>query len=360
MEDKRTNVLDKDIMSNFPKVELHRHLEGTFSLKTLYKIALNNKKKNKLDCPEDWEQFKHYVQFPKESEPDFQKFLSKFKNNWYQSFDDIRDITYYSVRDFTKESLFYIELRFSPEHFAVYNNFDRNEVTKTIIDAADAAAKKEGIDIRYLITLNRGKQHQTDMIKLYKQLSKLKLDRVVGIDLAGDEVNNPPEKFADFFDYVKKEQHHRVTIHAGEVTEPEQIWASIKLLHADRIGHGTSTIKDPELQSYLKEHNIILEQCITSNFQTGSWSNEATHPLYKLYKKNVPVTINSDDPTIQDTDLTDDYIKCIKHFSLGISDFVKLNEIALNGAFLSEPEKQDLLNRYHAKISSFKKKYKIE
>jgi len=346
---------NKAIMKQFPKVELHRHLEGTFALPTLHRIAMQNG----LPYSESMAEFKHAVQFPRESEPDFLTFLSKFKNDWYRSHQDVYDIVHDSVREFAEDGLFYIELRFSPEHFALHNNFDRMEITRLVIDAANTAAREAGVRIRYLVTFNRGKQNQHQMIELYRALRALKIPEIVGIDLAGDETQFPPDQFTEFFAVVKEEGMYGTTIHAGEVTPADQVWESIDLLHAGRIGHGTSSIDDSELQKRLTKEGIVLEQCITSNYQTGSWVDEEHHPLGRLFRAGVPVTINSDDPTIQDTDLTDDYIKACSYFDLTIDDLVKLNLTAIEGAFLSRAEKSSLQKDYLAAVASFREQHGV-
>jgi adenosine deaminase len=346
---------DKVIMTEFPKVELHRHLEGTFALPTLHRIS----QQNGLDYSEDFEEFKKAVQFPRDSEPDFLTFLSKFKNDWYRSHQDVYDVVHDSVQRFVDEGLFYIELRFSPEHFAFFNNFDRLEITRLVIDAANTAAAETDVRIKYLITFNRGKQNQHDMIDLYRTIRDLKISEIVGVDLAGDETQFPPQDFIEFFKTIKDDGIYRATIHAGEVSPSHQIWDSLELLHAARIGHGTSSIDDPKLQDLLRERNIVLEQCITSNYQTGSWVDEQNHPLGRLYRSGVPVTINSDDPTIQDTDLTDDYIKACSYFDLNIDDLIALNLTAIEGAFLSKPEIASLRTDYLAAVAAFRKKHAL-
>mgnify|MGYP006275157325 CR=1 FL=1 len=340
-------ITDEATLRAFPKVELHRHLEGTFELNTLHQMAM----KNGLDLPEEMAEFKKAVQFPKDSEPDFLKFLSKFRVDWYRTLDDIFDIAYASVLDMANDGIFYIELRFSPEHFALQNDFDRKIVTKLIVRAANEAAREAGIYLRFLITFNRMKQTPREMIDLYEEVKSLKQDEIVGVDLAGDETNYPPEDFVEFFDHIKKDGVYRSTIHAGEVTPSHQIWTSINQLHASRIGHGTSAIDDPELQKVLVDRGIVLEQCITSNYQTGSWADEKNHPLGRLYRNSVPVTINSDDPTIQDTDLTEDYVKAVQYFDLTAADLEAMNMIALDGAFISEAERVDIKNRYRRRLS---------
>ena len=132
---------------------------------------------------------------------------------------------------------------------------------------------------------------------------------------------------------------------------------AIKELGAARIGHGTLAIKDPELQAYLTDKQIALEQCITSNYQTGSWVDEKNHPIGELYRRGVPVTLNSDDPFIQDTDLTDDYIKAVKYFDFDLDDLVKLNLTALKASFVGKKVKATLEKEYLAKVEQFKQKY---
>ncbi len=349
------SLLNKEVMVNFPKVELHRHLEGTFSISTLHQIAL----KNQLKVPSNIDEFKTESQFPKDSEPNFQAFLSKFKNDWYRSFDDVYDITYNSIKEFTADGIYYIEVRFSPEHFADHNQFDRKEITKLIIDAGNTAAKEENFQIKYLITYNRSKQTEEQMIDLYKTIRSLELEDIVGMDLAGDETQFPPELFKNLFKMVHDDKLYKATIHAGEVSPPQQIWDAIDALDADRIGHGTSAIEDEKLQSFLTEKGIALEQCITSNYQTGSWRDEENHPIGRLLRADVPVTINSDDPFIQDTDLTDDYIKAVQYFDFNADDLFQLNLNACKSAFLPKKETKALIDSYTKAFNSFKKKFDL-
>lgn len=346
----REKILNKEVIKHFPKVELHRHLEGTYQLQTLYELA----KKNGISSFQSFEEFKKENQFPKNSKPDFLTFLSKFRNDWYRSIEDISFITYHAVKTFSFDNLFYIELRFNPEHYAAFNNFDRVLVTKTVIEAAQKAAKEDSIRIKFLITLNRGKQSVDELIALYHKIKNVSPD-ICGFDLAGDETNYPPESFKELFSQIKNDGQ-KVTIHAGEVSPPQQIWDSIHFLKADRIGHGTTSIYDETLQKHLQENNIVLEQCLTSNHQTGSWPDTATHPFGRLFKTGTPVTLNSDDPHIQDSDLSDDYLLAIRHFGLTIDDLVKVNLTAINGAFLSQEQKEELKQDYLKAVDNFRKK----
>jgi len=353
----RNNInykLDKSILRDFPKIEFHRHLEGSFALDKLSEIVL----RNNLEDFKDFETFKKKYQFPLNSKPDFLAFISKFQINLFKSFEDISSITYHSIKKLKEDGIFYIELRFAPHYFARQYNFDPIEVTKLIIKNGNEAAKDIGIHLRYLITFSRRTQTSDEILNLYNQIDSLNLKEIIGIDLAGDEFNFPPKLFVPAFDEIYKLNRHKITIHAGEVTSSNQVWTAIKDLHASRIGHGTSVIHDKKLQKYLIKKKIALEQCITSNSLTGSWRNgEKNHPLGRLYRKGVPVTINSDDPTIQDSDLTDEYLKVIRYFGFTIEDLIKINITALKCSFLPKNEKEILEEEYLQRIEKFNDKH---
>jgi adenosine deaminase len=264
-------------------------------------------------------------------------------------------ITYDSLVQLKHDGIFFIEIRFSPEHFALFNNFDRMTVTRTVIEAGNKAALDTGVGIRYLITFNRSKQEEAEMIALYRKILELKNPWIVGIDLAGDELNYSAGRFKELFSIIRIDGIYMSTIHAGEVTPAAEIWSAIKSLNAARIGHGTSAINDRELQKYLTDHGIVLEQCLTSNYQTGSWADESTHPVGRLFRAGVPVTLNSDDPTIEDTDLSDDYVKAVRYFGFSLNDFVRLNLNALNATFLPTTERSRLITNYLAAVENFRK-----
>ncbi len=110
----------------------------------------------------------------------------------------------------------------------------------------------------------------------------------------------------------------------------------------------TCAVEDNALQDYLIENNIALEQCITSNYQTGSWADEKNHPMGTLYRKGVPVTLNSDD-----------YLKAVSYFNFNLQDIINLNLTALNAAFLPEDEKNRLKDDYLKRLDEFRKRFAL-
>lgn len=343
------SLLDKDLLLNFPKIELHRHLEGTFDINTLYELSI----KNDLDTPRDKGIFKEYCQFPKNHTPDFLLFLDKFHNNWYRSYDDVHKTVYNSVKKIKSEGLHYIELRFSPEHFSLQNNFNRIDIIKIILEASQIAAAETDLQIKFIMTFNRSKQSPESMLELYKKVLEQDFSEIVGVDLAGDETNYPPELFSSFFEEVYKVGIHKIDIHAGEICDSKQIWTAIDSLHASRIGHGISSYYDKPLQQELIDRNISLCQCLISNYQTNAWADSKNHPIGYNFKKGIPVSINSDDPTIQNANLVDDYYKIIEYLGFSFHDLVTINLGTIDASFLKIEEKENLKKSYLKKVNNF-------
>jgi len=128
---------------------------------------------------------------------------------------------------------------------------------------------------------------------------------VVALGLGGAEEGYPSEQFAPWFERARAAGLHS-TPHAGEGAGPESIWGAVRALGAERIGHGVRAIEDPTLVAYLAEQGIALEVCPTSNVRLGIYRDYADHPLARLHAACVPITVNSDDPCLFGTTLTDE------------------------------------------------------
>jgi aminodeoxyfutalosine deaminase len=175
-------------------------------------------------------------------------------------------------------------------------------------------------------------------------------DGVVALGLGGPEYDESFEVMAPWFDRALAAGLHS-SPHAGETVGPESVWNAIRLLGAERIGHGVRAIEDPALVAYLAEHRIPLEICPTSNVRLGIFPSVQAHPLMRLHEAGVVFTVNSDDPPLFNTTLNDEVQLLIDPFGL---DRAAIDEILLNGvrhSFLPPERKQEMEAEFVAQMS---------
>jgi aminodeoxyfutalosine deaminase len=148
-------------------------------------------------------------------------------------------------------------------------------------------------------------------------------DGVIAFGIGGDEARGPAEWFRDVFAYAR-DGGLRLTCHAGETMGPESIWAALEI-GAERIGHGIAAVWDEALIAVLRERNIPLEICISSNVCMGLVPSVEEHPVRRLYDAGVPIVLNTDDPSFFKTTLTREYELAERIFGLPVE------ELAANG-----------------------------
>jgi adenosine deaminase len=171
-------------------------------------------------------------------------------------------------------------------------------------------------------------------------------DTFLAVDLADNEEGFEPKPFAPFFQKAKKAGLH-VTIHSGEAPNPQAgqwIIDSIDILGAERIGHGIQAIQSEAVMKKLIQDQIVLEVCPYSNYLTQAFPTYEAHPLKKLIERGVLTTLNSDDPGMFASTLTDDYMIAHQYQKLDLNDFKKCNEVAYKHSFISEKEKSRVWN----------------
>lgn len=163
----------------------------------------------------------------------------------------------------------------------------------------------------------------------------------LALDLADNEAGSEPRKFAKDFERAKKAGLH-ITVHTGEAPAPQAgqwIKDAIEILGAERIGHGIQVIHHPDVMQMLIAKDIPLEVCPYSNYLVQAFPTYQAHPLRKLYEAGVPVTLNSDDPGMFASLLTDDYLIAQEHQGFGLTEFTRCNEVAFKHSFIPLAEK---------------------
>lgn len=326
-----------------PKVDLHRHMEGCLRLETLAEVA----REHGVNLPSyEIEELRPYVQFT-DDVPDFYNFLSKMEllRKFYSAGEAVYRVAYEAVIDAAEDNIEYLELRVSPTG----KQIPAVDVMDNVVAAVKSATQDTPIQVRLLITIIRefGIKSATESL----ELALAYRDRgVVGLDLAGHEETHPGAPYADIFRRAR-EAGLGVTIHAGEVGGADNVREAIEVLGAQRIGHGVRSIEDHRVVRMLRERKIALEICPTSNLQTGVTHTFTQHPLRDLYHLAVPVVINTDDPSISDTTLTDEYLVAVMGMGLSIRDIEQMIMNGIDASFLPPDEKQALTHRFQNRFA---------
>ncbi len=177
---------------------------------------------------------------------------------------------------------------------------------------------------------------------------------VTGFGLGGNEVGNPPEKHKPAFDRARAAGLVSVP-HAGETVGPASVWGALNSLKAERIGHGVRCIEDPKLIDELRARQIPLEVCPTSNVCLKVAPSLAEHQLPKLLEAGLYVTLNSDDPPMFNTTLTDEWLAVTKTFGWGVEVIEKLSRNAVRATLLPADEKAALERRFGEELGRVKR-----
>jgi len=201
-----------------------------------------------------------------------------------------------------------------------------------IYDALQCEAHASSVVVRWNLDAIRhfGAEHA-------KEVAELAVERVdkgvVSFGIGGDEVRGPAEWFTEVYRFAKA-SGLRLTAHAGETAGPESVWAALRL-GSERIGHGIRAVDDPVLVRHLRDHNIPLEICISSNVATGAVESLRAHPVRRLYEAGVPIVLNTDDPGLFDTTLEGEYSVAEREFGFSDSELEGLIENGFRYAFAS-------------------------
>lgn len=322
-----------------PKVELHRHLEGSLRVSTMMEIV----RAHEMDV-KNTGYLRPLVQVDHQEPYTFENFLSKFGTLrlFYKSPDIIKRISWEAVEDAAMDNVRYMELRFTPVALSRAEGFPMAQVVDWVIDSVHQAADHYQVMVRLIISFNR---HES--LDLAREAIQIALDRrndgIVGVDLAGNEADFPAEPFKDLIEEARQ-GGLRITIHAGEWSGAENVRQSIEDLEADRIGHGIRLLEDPRVVALARERGIPFEVCVTSNHHSGVVDNIHDHPIKRMIESGLNVTINTDDPSISRINLSSEYQTV--HKDLGISmDMIGTRvKAAAQGAFLPAELRKKLAN----------------
>jgi adenosine deaminase len=234
---------------------------------------------------------------------DFPQFIEAWcwKNQFLREYEDFTLISELTARDMAAQGIRYAEVFFSPSSF-VRQGLAVQELTHAV---RTGLARVSEIEIALVADLVRDCGPDAEMVTL-AQLKDVQELGVIGIGIGGSEQAFPPAPFEHLFETARAMGFH-TNAHAGEAAGADSIWDAIRVLKAERIGHGTRAWEDDELVAYLAEHRIPLEMCPGSNVRTQTVLNLGQHPIRQYFEAGLVVTVNSDDPKMFQTNLANEY-----------------------------------------------------
>jgi len=324
---------------SLPKVELHRHLEGSLRLRTMMEVA----REHGITVPFSTGPLSSLVQVQESDPYTFQNFLAKFSTLrlFYRSPEVIDRITREAAEDAARDNVRYLELRFTPVALSRAEGFPMGDVIDWVCESAAKAATEFGIRIGLLVSVNR---HES--VELAEQVAWLAAERLqkglVGMDLAGNEAEFPAEPFAGVFREARQ-AGLKLTVHAGEWAGAANVREALEVLQAERIGHGVRVMEDPSVVALARERGAVFEVCITSNFQTGAVPSLSSHPLMKMVEAGLNVTLGTDDPSISRICLSDEYHRACEDLGMPRATLKQCILTAGQAGFPPEAQRRQLV-----------------
>jgi aminodeoxyfutalosine deaminase len=327
-----------DFIAGLPKAELHVHHVGSASPRIVAELAA----RHPGVVPADPDELRSYFEFR-----DFAHFVEVYLSvvDLIRTPEDVRMLTYEVAREMAGQQLRYAELTCTP-YTSVLPHVEGKGMpieayTEAIEDARLAAERDFGLVLRWIYDIPGEAGLPSADATLSYALDHAP-DALVGFGLGGPEIGVPRPQFQPHFDAARAAGLHSVP-HAGETTGPQTVWDAVRLLGAERIGHGVSAVSDPELLAHLASNGITLEVCPTSNVATRAVQSLEAHPLRTFVEAGVLVTINSDDPPMFGTDLNTEYGVAARLLDLDEAGLARLAQAAVVASFAPDDVKRSLL-----------------
>jgi aminodeoxyfutalosine deaminase len=324
----------QDVIGQLPKVELHVHLVGSASVPTVLELAARHQDSPVPRTGAELRAFYRFRDFPHFSE------VYGLVSDLVREPEDIAALVLGLARDLSAQQVRYAELTVTP-YTHTHLGMPATAVTEALDIAARAAQHEHGVQIAYIFDI-AGEHGPDAALGTLSHALDQPPEALVGFGLGGIEQARPAirDVLRDVFRAAVAAGLHSVP-HAGEMSGPETIWEALDGMGAERIGHGTSCLADSRLVAVLRERQIPLEVCPTSNVCTGQVATLAEHPLPRMLAEGLFVTLSSDDPPMFGTSLNEEYRRVTEAFGL---DPVSLAVNGVRASFLSGVEKKQLID----------------
>ncbi|SCD29789.1 adenosine deaminase [Streptomyces sp. PpalLS-921] len=320
-------------IAGLPKAELHVHHVGSASPRIVAELAARHPDSA---VPTDPEALSDFFTFT-----DFGHFIDVYLSvvDLIRTPEDVRLLTFEIARDMARQNIRYAELTVTP-FSSTRRGIPEAGFMEAIEDARKAAEAELGVVLRWCFDIpgEAGLEAAEETTRLAVDLRP---EGLVSFGLGGPEIGVDRPQFKPYFDRAIAEGLHSVP-HAGETTGPQTVWDALTFLRAERVGHGTSSVRDPKLLAHLAEHRIALEVCPTSNIATRAVADLDQHPVREMAGAGVLITINSDDPPMFGTDLNNEYAVAARLLDLDERGLAALAKNAVEASFLDPAGKRAL------------------
>ncbi len=324
-------------LKSVPKIDLHRHLEGSLRLETVRQLS----EAGEIPLPSDIDLLRSQLTVGAADPRERSYFLGRFANirKVFQSEEIIRRVSREAVLDAAAENVRYLELHLTPVALAAANGASFERVIEWVwngVQGAEAAS----IRVQLVVSVNR---HESEVAREVARAALASRDHgVVALDLAGDEGEHPAHPFEGVFGEAKG-GGLAITAHAGEWAGPASIRAAAELLGADRISHGVRAMEDKETVLWARDRRLPFAVCLTSNVHTGVVKDFASHPLPAMIQAGLQVSLSTDDPGVSSISLTEEFERALAHLDLSYETLKGLILTGAQAAFLPSREKRDLV-----------------
>ncbi len=330
------------LIAVMPKTELHLHLDGSLRVDT----ALDLARSRSVDAPVDWQGMSRALiaPMPCATQAELLKAFD-LPIALMQDADALHRITAELVETKAADNVRYVEIRWGPR-LHVMRGLSLDDGIAAVCAGAREAAARTGVTVRLTCTALRSHDPEGN-VALAETAGRYLDQGLTGWDLAGPEAAFPdPLDHARAFEAARA-NGLRITIHAGEWGGAAQVRRALTV-GPERIAHGPGAIDDPALCEELRAQGIGLDLCPTSNWQAGIVPTVAAHPLARLYRAEVPVTLSTDDTTVSDITLSEEYVNAIESIGLTLPELWAIDRHALDVAFADEATLAPLRSAFDA------------
>lgn len=321
---------------SLPKVELHLHLDCSLS----YEVV------KQLSPSVTYEAYRESFVAPAKC-TDLADYITRAIHGFelMQTKEQLRLVTLDLFKQLKADNVVYAEIRFAPLLHTM-GGLKPAEVVQAVADAADEGVQMFGVEANIICCTLRHYQEAQSM-ETVMLVEQFKGTRVVGFDIAADEAGFPIDAHIKAFEYAKS-KGICCTAHAGEARGADSMWETLQHFHPSRIGHGVRCVEDARLMQHLRDADIHLEVCPTSNIQVNVFDKMENHPVDTIFKAGISMSVNTDARTISDTSLTKEYGIMQQYFQWTKAHFKKCNIEAMRHSFASNEVKEKILKLIEA------------